>query len=151
MKLNLCCSDAHLIGYVNVDRVQPADMIVDLDHGWLWEDSSVSEIRAWDAFEHLRYKIHSMNEAWRVLKPGGKLDLIVPTTDGRGAFQDPQHVSYWNPNSLWYYLDGHPCWKRFRVAYNIQARFRLEWARHFLDGPESDKIWKLHAFLEAVK
>ena len=109
------------------------------------------EIRAWDAFEHLRYPIHSMNEAWRVLVPGGKLDLIVPTTDGRGAWQDPGHVSYWNPNSLWYFCEDHPCWQRFHAAYGIAARFRLVESTHAIDGPASNMIWKLRAILEAIK
>ena len=29
----------------------------------------------------------------------------IPSTDGRGAFQDPTHVSYWNENSFLYYTD----------------------------------------------
>ena len=29
--------------------------------------------------------------------------IEVPSTDGRGAFQDPTHVSFWNSNSFWYY------------------------------------------------
>ena len=151
MKLNICCSDSHAAGYWNVDRVPPADQIVDLDRGWLWQDSSIEEIRAWDAFEHLRYPIHSMNEAWRVLVPGGKLDLIVPTTDGRGAWQDPGHISYWNPNSLWYFCEDHPCWQRFHAAYGIAARFRLVESTHAIDGPASNMIWKLRAILEAIK
>ena len=151
MKLNLCCSDAHLPGYLNVDRVQPADFICDLDQGWLWETSSVSEVRAWDAFEHLRYKIHTMNECHRVLAPGGRLDLVVPTTDGRGAWQDPGHVSFWTPNDLWYYCEDHPCWQRFHTAYGITARFRLLESAHSIDGPAGNNIWKLHALLEAIK
>ena len=27
----------------------------------------------------------------------------TPSTDDRGAFQDPTHVSFWNSNSFWYY------------------------------------------------
>ena len=151
MKLNLCCSDAHADGFVNVDRVPPADQIVDLEQGWLWPDSSVSEVRAWDAFEHLRHKIHTMNECYRVLVPGGTLDLIVPTTDGRGAFQDPTHVSFWTPNDLWYFCEDHPCWQRFHASYGITARFRLVVKTHAMECPESNRIWKLHAILEAVK
>ena len=29
--------------------------------------------------------------------------FVGPSTDGRGAFQDPTHVSFWNSNSFWYY------------------------------------------------
>jgi hypothetical protein len=30
LKLNLGCSDAHLAGYVNVNRCQPADLVYDV-------------------------------------------------------------------------------------------------------------------------
>jgi hypothetical protein len=38
-----------------------------------------------------------------VLAPGGWLVSATPSSDGRGAYQDPTHVSFWNPNSFWYY------------------------------------------------
>lgn len=50
--------------------------------------------------------IHFMEEAWRVLRVGGLLDAQVPTTDGYGAWQDPTHVSYWNPNTILYWQEG---------------------------------------------
>jgi hypothetical protein len=53
MRLNLGCSDAHLDGWVNVDRCPPADQIADLEGPWPWPDSSVEEIRAIDVFEHI--------------------------------------------------------------------------------------------------
>ena len=30
---------------------------------------------------------------------------LTPSTDGRGAFQDPTHVSFYNENSFWYFTD----------------------------------------------
>jgi len=44
-----------------------------------------------------------MNEIWRVLVDGGWLLSVTPSTDGRGAFQDPTHCSWWNENSFLYY------------------------------------------------
>jgi len=38
------------------------------------------------------------------LNPGWAF-IEIPSTDGRGAFQDPTHVSYWNENSFLYYTD----------------------------------------------
>lgn len=148
LRLNLGCCDRHLPGYINVDVCEPADAIVNLEHTWPWADSSVDEIVANDIFEHLPSKIHTMNEAHRVLKPGGILSLIVPTTDGRGAFQDPTHVSYWTPNDLWYYEHGNPHLERFHMHYGITARFVVHARAHDeLPG----KVWKLSATLEAVK
>jgi glycosyltransferase involved in cell wall biosynthesis len=82
-----------------------ADIITDLNKKWPFEDNSVGIIRASHIFEHLKDSVHTMNEAFRVLAPGGWLFVEVPSTDGRGAFQDPTHVSFWNENSIWYYTD----------------------------------------------
>jgi hypothetical protein len=89
-----------------------------------------------------------MNETHRVLVPGGRLDLFVPTTDGRGAFQDPTHVSFWTPNDLFYFCEEYQEWQRFHVSYGISAHFRIIKAEH---KEYSNKVWKLRAILEAVK
>lgn len=89
-------------GYESIDK-RNADIICDLDHRWDLEDNSVGFLRAFDAIEHLRDPIHTMMEAYRVLTHGGVFHIAVPSTDGRGAFQDPTHISFWNENSFWYY------------------------------------------------
>lgn len=80
-----------------------APISADLDETWPFVDNSVGAFRAHDIIEHLRNPVHVMNEAWRCLVHGGLLLIEVPSTDGRGAFQDPSHVSFWNFNSFWYY------------------------------------------------
>lgn len=147
MKLNLGCCDQLLPGYVNVDRVPPADELADLTKAWPWETDSVSEICAHDIIEHLPDKIHTMNEAWRVLAPGGLMRIKVPTTDGPGAFQDPTHVSYWNRNSFWYYTKGDPHHTRFRDPYGIQASFRV----NFEQVHRWQDVIILEIWLEAIK
>lgn len=107
-------------GFTTVDKFG-ADVNTDLDGTWPFPDNSVGVIRASHIFEHLRNPIHTMNEAYRVLAPGGWLLLEVPSTDGRGAFQDPTHVSFWNANSLWYYTDRN--FARFIPGYS--GRFQL--------------------------
>jgi predicted SAM-dependent methyltransferase len=148
VKLNLGCSDALVPGYVNVDLCPPADRIADLRQAWPWPDSSVDEIRAHDIFEHLPDQIHTFNECWRVLRSGGRVEVVVPTTDGRGAFQDPQHVVFFNRNTFFYYTDGDPHRERFGKAYGIRARFRV-----ISEKTERlrDEVVKLSIVLEAVK
>lgn len=148
LKLNLGCSDAHTPGWSNVDLCQPADFIADLSKPWPWETSSVTAIRAWDIFEHLPSKVHTMNEAHRVLVPGGLLEIFVPTTDGRGAFQDPTHVSFWTPNDMFYFCEEFAEWRRFRKAYGITAHFKGIHAEH---KEYPNKVWKLKVELQAVK
>jgi SAM-dependent methyltransferase len=88
--------------YITVD-LKDADVIADLNKTWPFEDNSVGIIRSFDVFEHLKDSIQTMKEVARVLAPGGWLICKVPSTDGRGAFQDPTHVSFWNENSFHYY------------------------------------------------
>lgn len=108
MKLNLFCNKNHLDGWVNVDAeaAHEPDEVVDLESPWPWEDGSVDYIRAHDGPEHCVDPIHFMNEAHRVLKDGGVIEIWVPSTDGRGAWQDPTHKSFWNINSFFYYREG---------------------------------------------
>lgn len=147
-RLNLGCCDRRVDGYLGVDRVPgPAvDWVVDLSRPWPFESDSVTEILAHDVIEHLPNKILTMNEIHRVLVMGGRADIIVPTTDGRGAFQDPTHVSFWNLHSFWYYERGNPYRERFAQSYGIRAAFQIASASHTAtgDGP------KLHISLVKV-
>jgi hypothetical protein len=148
MRLNLGCCDAPLRGYVNVDLVPaPGVLAADLRQPWPWADSSVDQVRAWDVIEHLPDKIFTMNELWRVLRPGGVADIAVPTTDGSGAWQDPTHVSFWNRRSFLYYEAQNPYRERFAASYGITAKFRtvFESVEQTVDGP------KLHIKLRALK
>jgi SAM-dependent methyltransferase len=147
-KLNLGCCDNHIDGFVNVDRLPPADVLVDLEKRWPWDDGTVTEIVAHDILEHLPDKIHSMNEAHRVLKSGGLLSIRVPTTKGFGAFQDPTHRSYWTPLDLLYYVSGCPERERFADHYGITACFAIVNAQH---REVTNEVWYLTAMLEALK
>ncbi len=89
-------------GYTSVDY-KDADINFDLNSTWQLGDNTVGLIRAYDIFEHLRDPIYTMKELYRVLAPGGYALVRVPSTEGRGAFQDPTHKSFWNENSFLYY------------------------------------------------
>ena len=106
-------------GYTSLD-MRDADTICDLREGIPYEDNSVGIVRACDFLEHVE-AVHIMNEIHRVLVPGGWLLASIPSTDGRGAFQDPTHCSFWNENSFWYYTD--PKVQQYVPA--IKARFQV--------------------------
>lgn len=157
--LNLGCSDRHFSSpWVNVDLAEPADQIADLNFTWPWDDSSVNRILAHDILEHLYGSYYSkawvMHEVWRVLEPGGIIDLVVPTTDGRGAFQDPTHRTFWTPNDLRYFVGGYPEYERFGRAYAKVCGLDRWPCFHeaLVEHSEfPDKVWKLHAQLIAKK
>ncbi len=137
-------------GWEACDR-QNAPIVADLNEPWPFEDNSVGAFRAHDVLEHLRSSIHAMNEAWRCLVHGGLYLIEVPSTDGRGAFQDPTHVSFWNSNSFWYYTReqqqryvrhaGAQC--RFQVV-RLVNYFPTEWHR-------THNILYVKAHLAAIK
>lgn len=140
LKLNLGCCDHFINGYVGVD-ICPGpgvQVVADLTQRWPWDDGTVDEIAAFDIIEHLPEKIHTMNEAYRVLRYGGAFDICVPTTDGRAAFQDPTHVSFWNRHSFWYYEAGNVYRERFAKSYKIRAAFQVmkEKEERTIDGPK---------------
>lgn len=92
-------------GFLGVDMyaLPHVDVVCDCNERLPFDDNSVGVIRAVDFMEHIRDPVHLMNEFYRVLAHGGMLLSMTPSTDGRGAFQDPTHVSFWNENSFWYY------------------------------------------------
>lgn len=148
-KLDLCGAHGAPPGYMSIDLAPGVDIQADLDGTWPVADGSVGLLRAHDALEHLRDPIHAMNEAHRVLAPGGFLMIMVPSTDGRGAFQDPTHRSFWNQNSFWYYTKPKfaayiPAFKgQFQVS-RCQTIFPSEWHRE-------NQISYVEAHLIAVK
>ena len=105
MKLNLGCGDERPAGFRNVDVLpgRGVDIVTDLNRSpWDFADNSIEYIRAYHVFEHLVDKTRTLNECYRILAPGGVLEFELPTTDGWGAWSDPQHVSYWNEDVLNY-------------------------------------------------
>jgi len=101
-RIDLCGGHNPAPGYETVDLAN-ASITADLNGPWPFASGSIGVFRANDALEHLRDPLHTMQEIYRCLAPNGWLLSETPSTDGRGAFQDPTHVSFWNENSFWYY------------------------------------------------
>jgi hypothetical protein len=81
-------------------------------------DNSVGAIRASHVMEHIPAgadRIAVMNEAHRVLAPGGTFEIVVPLVLAHGqwvgtwhAFADPTHVSFWCLPESWLYFTVGP-------------------------------------------
>jgi SAM-dependent methyltransferase len=93
--------------YLGVDQHagDDVDFVATLPEPMPFTDSSVGVIRAVDFLEHVADKVALINELYRVLAPGGLLLTQTPSSDGRGAYQDPTHVAFYNENSFWYYTE----------------------------------------------
>lgn len=123
--IDLGCGLAKPDGYIGIDIKAPpdsqADIIYDLEQGIPLPDDYADEIRAHHVLEHLSKPVHIMFEIWRVLKPGGIADIIVPSTKGDGAFAHPGHKSFWNAASFYFYEQPHLTHEiGFEGAFDIQ-------------------------------
>lgn len=155
MRLNLGANDRTIEGFRSVDIVPPADFVTDLSQPWPWLDSSIEEVVAYDVFEHLPDKRHTLNELWRVLMPGGIARIQVPdSSEGDGADCDITHVSRWNRSSFEYVEVGAFERERFRSSpyYGVKADFRvvsMDRTRH--ERRRGGYVMEIQVVLEALK
>jgi tetratricopeptide (TPR) repeat protein/SAM-dependent methyltransferase len=108
LALDLGAGAEHRPEYLGVDQYpgEGVDIVASLPDRLPLDDDSVGVIRAVDFLGHVADKVALINELYRVLAPGGLLLSNTPSSDGRGAFQDPTHVAFYNENSFWYYTDA---------------------------------------------
>lgn len=152
LKINLGAGNSPIEGWWNVDsrEIPGIDQVVDLNIlPWPWETGSVDFFTALDSLEHF-YPLGKvegqmnivaiLSEIHRCLKVGGCLYARIPSTESRGAFQDPTHVTFWNHHTWWYFdhrLDlSPPDWPKFETMVNEE------------DHPEQHLKWVL---VKAVK
>lgn len=125
MKLNIGCGK-HWHGYhqdgVFYGRKQGYDGVDIVDHGQQFVcdvtkgmpmigDDKVTHIICHNFLEHMApgdELIAVMNEFYRVMKPGGKLDIIVPRFPHTNSIADPTHKSFWHEKSFEYWAGKRP-------------------------------------------
>ena len=149
IKLNLGSGYRKMEGFVNIDNRDECgpDILYDIaEDGLPFDDNSVDYVFAQDFLEHVPQPatVYVIEEIYRVLKPGGVFEHMTPSTDGRGAFSDPNHVSFWNIASWLYFTDD-----AHRNLYGIQAKFEGELQDHITSGPLN--IIHTHGVMKAVK
>lgn len=92
---------------LDIEPSHGTDVVWDLNVlPWPFEDASYSEIHAYEILEHLGQQgdaasfFAHFGEAYRILKPGGKLCGSCPRWDSLWAFGDPSHRRVINRGSF---------------------------------------------------
>lgn len=128
MKLYLGAGLKRLSGYLHVDVVpgEGIDCVHDLSiRPWPWPDDSADVIVAEDVVEHLEiHLIKFLDEAWRVMKPGGELFVRTPHHRGESSFIDPTHqwhlheqsFEYVDPDKSWGKTFPHYTSRKWRIV-----------------------------------
>ena len=128
LKLNLGCGKKNTPDYwgIDIQDLPGVDEVYNVETGIPKNDETFDEVLAHDFLEHTHAEknIFVMEEIYRVLKPGGELVAVVPSTDagGHGAFQDPTHISFWNETKFRYFM--HDKYGGMGGLYGIKCYFQ---------------------------
>lgn len=90
------------------------------------ERNSVEGIRCHQVLEHLREVIPLMNDCYKVLKPGGIMEISVPLAGTDAFWQDPTHVRGFIRRTFDYFCDDEST-KDAREEYGITSKFEVVW------------------------
>jgi len=107
IKLDIACGHQKDIGWVGIDiqALPGVDIVHDLNmHPWPVKAGSVEAAKAWHIVEHIppvavmekgtrRPFIEFMDECWRVMKVGSRIDIETPYGASAGFYHDPTHCN----------------------------------------------------------
>jgi O-antigen biosynthesis protein len=128
------------------------DLAIDADDPVLpYGDGEVGVIAATELLQRVPDRLAFFAECHRVLAHGGLVLTTTPSSDGRGAFQDPTHVAWWNENSFWYLTQATLRDRAFPGSSHL--RFQVSGLRTYFptDFDRAHKIPYVGANLLAVK
>jgi hypothetical protein len=126
------------------------DVTLDPDDPRIEADpDSVAVLRAYDVLQRMPKRASFFNECHRVLAHAGLMFTQTPSTDGRGAFQDPSHTAFYNENSFMYLTQK----ALTDVIPHLTARLQVSHLRTFFPTPghEDLDIPYVEANLLAIK
>ena len=122
-------------GHINIDLTDDADIKWDLNKGLprgsdpkiapIWNEP-IEGIRCHQVLEHLTEVIPLMNDCFKVLKPGGIMEISVPLAGTDPFWQDPTHKRGFILRTFDYFCDD-PTTADAREEYGITAKFERVW------------------------
>jgi SAM-dependent methyltransferase len=130
MRVDLGCGNRKMKGTLGVDtvRVPGVDVVADLNSGLPFRESSVDAIYSYHILEHVDDFLATMNEIWRVCRPGALVYIKVPhAASSFVTWKDPTHRRGLSIATFAYFDDTYFDGAAF--AYYSKARFRIERAK----------------------
>jgi len=124
IKLDLGCGLNKKEGYIGVDAMPypGVEYICDVDKGIPFKDNSVDEIYTSHFLEHVKDFQFVMEEIWRVMKPNGVVEIIVPHWASSLAYSE-YHVRFFRYLSFEELTDNSTPFKgSFKAKFEIRKR-----------------------------
>jgi hypothetical protein len=157
LKLDLGCGYARKEGFLGVDLYAKTDIKCDLrKYPWPWKNDSVEEIYCGHFLEHLPgpERVQFMDEAWRILIPGGKMTIVVPYWSSPRSIQDPTHA--WPPLAEQSFLYFNKEWRQSNKLEHYLGKCDFDFVFGYIADPEtanrsqeSQAFWVKH-YVNAV-
>lgn len=136
VKLDLACGGRKTPGFIGVDIVQMdgVDVVHNLSQfPWPWENESVEEIHCSHYVEHVPDLLKFMDEAARILIPGGKMTVIAPYYTSMRATQDPTHVRSISEATFLYFNKG---WRDQNLLAHYTVTCDFDFSYSYVMTPE---------------
>lgn len=110
-RMNVGCGKYPVLGWLNADIHHTADVMFDIRARWPVPDGHLTAVRLEHVLEHVEYPIEALRvleEAYRVLAPGGWVRVGVPDTEkvilayvqGDDAEYFRIAKEHWHPGSI---------------------------------------------------
>lgn len=102
-KLHLGCGNIIKKGWLNHDlaNLPGVDVVHDLrNFPWPFSNGQFEEVLMENILEHLPDTIKTMEEVYRITKPGAKVYITVPYWNSCTSIADPTHIRFFNEFSF---------------------------------------------------
>jgi SAM-dependent methyltransferase len=86
---------------------------------------SVSQVYSYHFIEHISDVFRLMKELERIVKPGGRVELVAPHFSNPHFYSDPTHQKFFGLYTLCYLATGSPFLRQV-PNYNMNLKFRIE-------------------------
>lgn len=143
--LDVGCGNKKVPNAIGVDAclLPGVDVVHNLDlFPYPFAEDSVDEIHINHVLEHVPNVIATMEELWRISRPGAKLHIRVPHFTGILAWKDPTHrrsftsesFGYFGENDYSFYTHARFQLMSVRLQYSTQLK-TSRWIARFLAQP----------------
>src|ERR1700737_1992043 len=125
--LDVGCGNSKIPGAVGIDRVPgpQVDVVHDLNtFPWPLASDTFEIVKLWSVIEHLPDILGTLEEVYRVARPGAMVLIGTPHFSSANAYTDPTHVHFLSGRFLDYFIQGTELAGHY--GFYSKVRFRLD-------------------------
>jgi SAM-dependent methyltransferase len=141
LRLDIGCGNICKKAFYGLDilEMEAVDIVADLNEPLDGlSDNSVIEIYSSHTFEHINNFFGLMSELYRIVRPDGRIEIVVPHFSYPLGYSDPTHVRFFGLYSMFYFApSGNQMRRRVpnfytNIKFNV-CSVRIKFARDGLD------------------